>query len=327
MIILSNQVSKKQDLRKDTAENFERTVLCNRNRIIFFIERYEVGSESVILKFLHICISIKIEDTYFAIIKAGCLFNPDEVLIMVFRLHTVTIYIYPERPSMRDGIIEDILNCLQAHPADFNNLLERMNDKGYEIKRGKHTAICGKEQKRFIRFRSLGEEFSEENLKKVIAGEMAPPVKNEKPNMSEQAKTAKRKFDLVVDIQEKMAANKVIKTHIINYSKTRDTYIAYRKSGYSKKFYETHRDEIILHKAAKEAFSKLPDEKIPKVKDLNEEFARLLSEKKIAYSEYKKLKKEMRDYQIAKQNVESFYAAQQSWNQEADLKKKRQQQR
>ena len=96
-----------------------------------------------------------------------------------------------------------------------------------------------------------------------------------------------------------MAENKVLKTHIINYSKTRDTYIAYRKSGYSKKFYEAHRDEILLHKAAKEAFSKLPGGKIPKVKDLNEEFARLLSKKKEAYSEYKKIKKEMRE----KENV------------------------
>ena len=79
--------------------------------------------------------------------------------------------------------------------------------------------------------------------------------------------------------------------------------------------------------AAKEAFSKLPDGKIPKVKDLNEEFVRLLSEKKADYSEYKKIKKEMRDYQIAKQNVESFYAAQQSWDIEEDMKKKRQQER
>ncbi len=132
---------------------------------------------------------------------------------------------------------------------------------------------------------------------------------------------------IIKDAEEKMAQNKVLKTHIINYAKTRDTYIAYRKSGYSKKFYEAHRDEIILHKAAKEVFSKLPDGKIPKVKDLNEEFARLLSEKKAAYSEYKKIKKEMRYYQIAKQNVESFYAAQQTWNQEENLKKKRQQQR
>ena len=131
----------------------------------------------------------------------------------------------------------------------------------------------------------------------------------------------------IKDAEEKMAANKVIKTHIINYVKTRETYIAYRKSGNSKKFYEAHRDEITLHKAAKEAFAKLPDGKIPKVKDLNEEFVRLLSEKKAPYSEYKKIKKEMRDYQIAKQNVESFYAAQQSWDIEEDMKKKRQQER
>lgn len=297
---------------------------------------------------------------------------------------------YPERVSMRDVIREDILQCLDQKPTDFEELLKLLQAEGYEIKRGKHTAVCGKGQKRFIRFRSLGEEFTEENLKKVIAGEKEPPERNEKVLEQKEAKPKKRKFDLVVDIQEKMAqgknggyvrwakkynvkqfaesilflqlhdihdketldalvdgssakyhelmktikdaeekmaANKVIKTHIINYAKTRETYIAYRKSGYSKKFYEAHRDEITLHKAAKEAFSKLPDGKIPKVKDLNEEFARLLSEKKAAYSEYKKIKKEIRDYQIAKQNVESFYAAQQSWEIEEDMKKKRHQER
>ena len=44
-------------------------------------------------------------------------------------------------------------------------------------------------------------------------------------------------------------------------------------------------------------------------------------------NDVKKIKEEMRAYQIAKQNVESFYEAQQSWDQEADLKKKHQQQR
>ena len=297
---------------------------------------------------------------------------------------------YPERVTFRDTIREDILNCLQQNPTDFDNLLRILQEKGYEIKRGKHTAIRGKEQKRFIRFCSLGDDFSEENLKKVIAGEVDPPGKKTESQEQKQSQKEKRKFDLVVDIQEKMAQgknggyvrwakkynvkqfaesilflqqhdihdketldalvdgssakyrdlmktikdaetkmaeNKVLKTHIINYSKTRDTYIAYRKSGYSKKFYEAHREEITLHKAAKEAFSKLPDGKIPKVKDLNEEFARLLSEKKAAYSEYKEIKREMRDYQIAKQNVESFYAAQQNWDAEEELKKNRQQQR
>ena len=132
---------------------------------------------------------------------------------------------------------------------------------------------------------------------------------------------------IIKDAEAKMEQNKIIKTHIINYVKTRDTYTAYRKSGYSKDFLEEHRGEIVLHKAAKDAFSKLPDGKIPKVKDLNEEFSRLLSQKRDAYSEYKKIEEEMRAYQVAKQNVESFYEAQQSWDQEADLKKKHQQQR
>ncbi len=46
----------------------------------------------------------------------------------------------------------------------------------------------------------------------------------------------------------------VLKTHIINYAKTRDVYAAYRKGGYSKTFLEAHRGEITLHKAAKAAF-------------------------------------------------------------------------
>lgn len=45
-----------------------------------------------------------------------------------------------------------------------------------------------------------------------------------------------------------------------------DTYIDYRKSGYSEIFYETHRDEIIFYKATKEAFSKIEAGKISKVK-------------------------------------------------------------
>ena len=63
------------------------------------------------------------------------------------------------------------------------------------------------------------------------------------------------------------------------------------------------------------------------MKELNEAYGRLLSEKRAAYSEYKKIKKEMQDYQIAKQNVESFYEAQQSWSVEEEIRKKQQQER
>ena len=60
---------------------------------------------------------------------------------------------------------------MNQKPADFEELLKLLQTVGYEIKREKHTTICGKEQKRFIRFHSLEDDFSEEHLKKVIAGE------------------------------------------------------------------------------------------------------------------------------------------------------------
>ena len=41
---------------------------------------------------------------------------------------------------------------------------------------------------------------------------------------------------------------------------------AYRMAGYSKKFVAEHEQEIKLHQAAKEAFSALGTQKIPKVK-------------------------------------------------------------
>ena len=44
---------------------------------------------------------------------------------------------------------------------------------------------------------------------------------------------------------------------ITNYIKTKDVYAGYRKSGYSKKYYAEHEDEIKLCKASKRAFDEL----------------------------------------------------------------------
>ena len=83
-----------------------------------------------------------------------------------------------------------------------------------------------------------------------------------------------------------------LKKHIINYSKTRSTYEEYRKAGYSKKFLETHREEITLHKAAKAAFDELGVKKLPKVKELSIEYAEVLTAKKQTYAEYRQVKNE-----------------------------------
>ena len=104
--------------------------------------------------------------------------------------------------------------------------------------------------------------------------------------------------------EKRMAEIAVLRTHIVNYAKTRETYVAYRKAGYSKKFREEHEEEILLHQAAKNAFDEMGVKKLPKVKELQTEYAKLLEEKKKTYAEYRRSREEMRELLTAKANVD-----------------------
>lgn len=104
----------------------------------------------------------------------------------------------------------------------------------------------------------------------------------------------------------------MLRTHIVNYARTRPVYYAYRKAGYSKRFLEAHREEITLHKAAKTAFDEAGLKKLPKAKDLSIEYAELLKKKKEAYPDYRKARDEMQELMKAQKNVEMFFAEEKS---------------
>lgn len=104
--------------------------------------------------------------------------------------------------------------------------------------------------------------------------------------------------------EKRMAEIAVLRTHIINYAKTREVYVAYRKAGYSKKFLVEHEADILLHKAAKNAFDDMGVKKLPTVKRLQIEYAEVLEEKKKAYAEYRRSREEMRELLTAKANVD-----------------------
>jgi len=110
--------------------------------------------------------------------------------------------------------------------------------------------------------------------------------------------------DTIKAAEKRMAEIAVLRTHIINYSKTRDTYVAYRKAGYSKAFRAEHESEILLHQAAKKYFDSLGLKKLPTVKSLQAEYAALLAEKKSAYADYRKARDEMRELLTVKANVD-----------------------
>ena len=110
--------------------------------------------------------------------------------------------------------------------------------------------------------------------------------------------------DTMKSKEQRMTEIKILQQHIINYARTRDTYVAYRKAGYSKKFLAEHESEIILHKAAKQFFDEKDLKKLPTVKSLQAEYAQLLSEKKAMYANYQRAREQMRSLQTAKANVD-----------------------
>ena len=268
---------------------------------------------------------------------------------------------YPKRPPLRDTIRADIDAALQRKPASFEELVGFLKEAGYEYKPGKQPSIRGPGQKRFIRFRSLGDDYSVEALTAAITGKQYTRSKPPEKRTSQQRH--EKKFNLLIDIQAKIAAGKgagyeqwakvfnlkqmaqvmcflqennltsfedlaaqadaavwrfnelgdsikadearlqeiaVLKTHIINYAKTRDVYAAYRRSGYSRKFFEEHRESITIHKAAKDAFEKLGVKKLPRVKELSAEYAEVLARKKAAYPEYRRAREQMQEFVVAK---------------------------
>ena len=272
--------------------------------------------------------------------------------------------LYPPKESNRDHLCSVLDNILAEKPKGYEDFLQKLEQQGYEVKRGKYTSVKGKRQKRFIRFRTLGTGYSEEELKAVIAGEAEhrphqkqPP--KEKPfnllvdvqaklaegknigyarwakkyNLKEMSKTLiflqEKKIGSIEEMQERVDAATaryhelgdsikaaetrmteiaVLRTHIVNYAKTRPVYDAYRKAGYSKRFLENHRAEITLHKAAKAAFDESNLKTLPKVKELDAEYSKLLTEKKALYPDYRKAKDEMQELLRAQRNVELFFA-------------------
>jgi hypothetical protein len=105
------------------------------------------------------------------------------------------------------------------------------------------------------------------------------------------------------DVETRMAEVTELQKYIGQYGKTRATYEAYRRSGWSRKFYDEHVAEVLLHKAAKNYFDKLGMKKLPSITSLKQEWATLNSEKKSLYAGYRQAKETSRELTVALGNA------------------------
>lgn len=264
--------------------------------------------------------------------------------------------------SNRDLLRMAIDAALEKKPKDFEEILAFLRSAGYTAKRrGKNLSFLHTAQKQSIRLSSLGEGYSENELRAVLTGSRThnPFVKKKYPKraprptlISEiEAKLNSGKgywYDQTMKVvrlkqmaksllyfeekgfagydelsaavqnaevnyyelknriksaETRLAEIQTLRTHIINYSKTRDVYKGYREAGYSKKYLAEHEGDIILHKAAKKAFDDLGIKKLPTVKSLQAEYAVLLTDKKVAYADYRNAQNEMRELAVHRANA------------------------
>lgn len=266
-----------------------------------------------------------------------------------------------DRPQTHRGEVRAVIDVLlRKKPKNMEDIYSGFEKAGYQCRRGKHFAVKRDSWSRYIRLDSLGEGYTENNLRIFLGNEPGTGeyVRRQRPDTA---------FNLLIDIEAKMKEGKgkgyelwaktfnvkqmakvlnflqeqnitdykelvrladdateafkersekikscekrlqeisALRRHIIDYVRTKDVYAQYRKNGYSRSFREEHSEEIRLHKEAKKAFDEFGQGRLPTVKQLNEEYQKVLQEKREAYTDYHSLQDNMKNYSIARKNVE-----------------------
>ncbi len=82
-------------------------------------------------------------------------------------IRSIESHYHAQPVSHREQLREDIDRCL-TRAISFNDFLKRLHDEGYSIKQGKYLAARHWHGERYIRFKSLGEEYSEAALRGLL---------------------------------------------------------------------------------------------------------------------------------------------------------------
>nr|WP_276538717.1 relaxase/mobilization nuclease domain-containing protein [Dehalobacterium formicoaceticum] len=105
--------------------------------------------------------------------------------------------------SWQEKLRQTIDAVMAQKPVDFDAFLKLMAENGYKVKQGQHLAFNANGQQKFTRLRSLGEGYSEDELRSAILGKTVHTPKAKVPNRKNPGK-----INLLVDIQAKLQAGK-----------------------------------------------------------------------------------------------------------------------
>lgn len=105
--------------------------------------------------------------------------------------------------SQRDLLRMAIEVALQEKIKIFDELLQRLEQEGWEVKRGKRISARHKDFTQFARLDSLGDGYNEASLRAIIAGKQTPPKTKIKPRAVHD-----QRIGLLIDIRAAIDSGK-----------------------------------------------------------------------------------------------------------------------
>lgn len=113
--------------------------------------------------------------------------------------------------------------------------------------------------------------------------------------------------DALKGVEKRLADMALLIKNITTYQKTKPVYDAYRAAKNKVQYRAGQESNIILHEAAARTIKAAGvDHKLPSVATLQVEYAKLQEQKEALYAYYGKLKKQVKEYGVIKQNIDAI---------------------
>ena len=112
--------------------------------------------------------------------------------------------------------------------------------------------------------------------------------------------------DALKEVEKRLADMAVLIKNVSTFQKTKPSYDTYRKAKNKERYRAAHEGTVILHEAAAKALKAAGISKLPNLAALQTEYEKLQEQKEALRADYGKLKKQVREYDVIKQNIDSI---------------------
>ena len=112
--------------------------------------------------------------------------------------------------------------------------------------------------------------------------------------------------DALKEVEKRLADMAVFIKNVSTFQKTKPAYDTYRKARNKERYRAAHEGTVILHEAAAKALKAAGISKLPNLAALQTEYEKLQEQKEALRADYGKLKKQVKEYDVIKQNIDSI---------------------